>query len=122
MAGMQIAIKRPLRRLCQLQNTRKIVMHSSVAPIALVGAIKPIAWAVQVNPAILLFAKSFPLWNFSPRGNSRKNQGFSPTRNVRFSLYNPLRHRRLRAIRLRLLRCWVKAEEKQLSGSGTLEI
>jgi len=66
---MQIAIKRPLRRLRQLQNTRKIVMHSSVAPIALVGAIKPIAWAVQVNPAILLFAKSFPLWNFSPWGN-----------------------------------------------------
>jgi hypothetical protein len=30
MAGMQIAIKRPLRRLCQPQNTRKIVMHSSV--------------------------------------------------------------------------------------------
>ena len=54
-------------------------------------AIKPIALALQVNPAILLLAKSFPLWNFSPRGNfpwgdSRKNQGFSPTRNVRFSL------------------------------------
>src|SRR6266480_1936421 len=55
-------------------------------------------------------------------GNSRKNHGFSPTRNVRFSLYNPLRHRRLRAIRPRLLRWWVKAEEKQLSGSGAPEI
>jgi hypothetical protein len=32
-------------------------------------------------------------------GASRKNQRFSPTRNVRFSLYNPLRHRRLRANR-----------------------
>jgi len=30
-----------------------------------------------------------------PLGNSRKNQGFSPIRNVRFRFYNPLRHRRL---------------------------
>ncbi len=67
-------------------------MHSSMTPIALVGAIKPIAWAVQVNPAILLLAKSFPLWNFSPRGEfplgefSQKSGLFSYPKRALFSL------------------------------------